>query len=119
MSDKARRSRRRWSEAFKRRVVAEVMAPGASAAAIARCYDLSANLLFSWKCWYGMSDQFLPIEISGTDSPTPQANDGPTVPSVSDITSIEIALANGNRIAVKGCLDGDTMCRLVQSLAGP
>ena len=46
MSDKARRSRRRWSEAFKRRVVAEVMAPGASAAAIARCYDLSANLFF-------------------------------------------------------------------------
>lgn len=119
MSDKARRSRRRWSEEFKRRVVAEAMAAGASAAAVARRYDLNANLLFNWKRRYGMSDQFLPIEISETDSPAPQANDGPTVPSVSDISSIEIALANGNRISVKGCLDADTMCRLVRSLAGP
>lgn len=61
MSDKARRSRRRWSEEFKRRVVAEAMTPGASAAAIARRYDLNANLLFNWKRRYGESDRFLPV----------------------------------------------------------
>ena len=119
MSDKARRSRRRWSEEFKRRVVAEAMAPGASAAAIARRHDLNANLLFNWKRRYGMSDRFLPIEISETEPSVPKADDGPTETSVSDISSIEITLANGNRISVKGKLDSDTVCRLVQSLAGP
>ncbi len=119
MSDKARRSRRRWSEEFKRRVVAEAAAPGASAAAVARRYDLNANLLFNWKRRYGMSDGFLPVEISEPGPPAPQANDGPTVSSVTDTSSIEIALANGNRILVKGRLDADTICRLVRSLVGP
>lgn len=119
MSDKARRSRRRWSEEFKRRVVAEAAAPGASAAAVARRYDLNANLLFNWKRRYGMSDRFLPVEISEPGPLAPQANDGPTQPSVSDISSIEIALANGHRISVKGRLDSDTMYRLVRALSGP
>ena len=45
MGDKVRRPRRWWSEEFKRRVVAEAAVPGASAAAVARRYDLNANLL--------------------------------------------------------------------------
>ena len=67
MVAKARRSRRRWSEAFKRRVVAESAAPGVSAAAIARRYDLNANLKagvnhfvirFWGKNYFGSIDKF-------------------------------------------------------------
>jgi transposase len=47
MMGKVRRSRRRWSEELKRRVVAEATAPGMSAAAVARRYDLNTNLLFN------------------------------------------------------------------------
>ena len=119
MSDKARRSRRRWSEEFKRRVVAEAMAPGASAAAIARRYDLNANLLFNWKRRYGVSDRFLPVEISGPGLSVPRASDEPVGSNVTEACSIEVTLTNGNRISVKGNLDADTMCRLVRSLAGP
>ena len=116
MSDKAKRSRRSFSEEFKRQVVAEAMEPGASAAAVARRHDLNANLLFTWKRRYGMSDRFLPIEISEAEPAVPPVSDER---SGSEFTSIEIALANGNRISVKGCLDADTMCRLVRSLSGP
>jgi transposase len=118
MTGKARRSRRRWSEDFKRRVVAEAAAPGVSAAAIARRYDLNANLLFNWKRRYGVSDRFLPVEISEPGLPTPRASDEPMESSVSGASSIEITLANGHRMAVRGCLDSETMCRLVRSLAG-
>ena len=69
MAGKARRSRRRWSEAFKRRVVAEAAVPGVSAAAIARRYDLNANLLFNWKRRYGASDRFLPVAVSEPSGP--------------------------------------------------
>ncbi len=119
MSDKGKRSRRSFSEEFKRQVVAEAMEPGASAAAVARRHDLNANLLFTWKRRYGMSDRFLPIEISEAEPAVPPVSDEPAERSGSEFTSIEIALANGNRISVKGNLDADTMCRLVQSLAGP
>ena len=119
MSDKARRSRRSFSEEFKRRVVAEAMAPETSAAAVARRHDLNSNLLFTWKRRYGMSDGFLPMEVSEAEPAVSPVRDEPAERNGSEVTSIEIALVNGNRISVKGCLDADTMCRLVRSLAGP
>ncbi len=118
MTGKARRSRRRWSEAFKRRVVAEAAAPGVSAAAIARRYDLNANLLFNWKRRYGVSDRFLPVEISEPGLPAPRPSDEPMESRDSSPSSIEITLANVHRISVKGCLDTETVCRLARSLAG-
>lgn len=119
MTVKVRRSRRRWSEEFKRRVVAEAAVPGVSAAAVARRYDLNANLLFNWKRRYGASERFLPVEISEPRLPAPRASDEPMASGVSEASSIEITLANGHQIAVKGCFDTETMCRLVRSLAGP
>jgi transposase len=119
MAGKARRSRRRWSEEFKRRVVVEATVPGVSAAAVARRYDLNANLLFNWKRRYGVSDRFLPVEISEPGLPAPRASDEPMASGVSEASSIEITLANGHRIAVRGGLDGETLCQLVRSLAGP
>ena len=119
MTVKVRRSRRRWSEEFKRRVVAEAAVPGVSAAAVARRYELNANLLFNWKRRYGASDRFLPVEISEPGLPAPRSGDEPMASSVSGASSIDITLANGHRIAVRGCLDGEMLCRLVRSLAGP
>ncbi len=118
MTGKARRSRRRWSEVFKRRVVAEASAPGMSAAAVARRYDLNANLLFNWKRRYEVSDRFLPVEISEPGLPAPRPSDEPMESRDSSPSSIEITLANGHRMAVKGCLDSESLCRLVRSLAG-
>ncbi len=63
MSGKARRTRRTWSDDFKRRVVAEASQPEVSAAAIARRYDLNNNLLFNWKRRFGVDIAFLPVEI--------------------------------------------------------
>ncbi len=117
MTSKARRSRRRWSEDFKRRVVAEAAAPGASAAAVARRYDLNANLLFNWKRRYEVSGQFLPVAISEPSPPAPRVGDGPTDSPVSPACSIEITLANGHRIVVRGGVDSAAVCRLARSLA--
>ncbi len=47
-----------------------------SAAAVARRYDLNANLLFNWKRRYEVSDRFLPVEISEPGPPAPRASDG-------------------------------------------
>lgn len=116
MGDEDRKARRSWSEDFKRRVVAEAMQPGVSAAAIARRYGLNANLLFNWKRRYGTLDDFLPVEISHDELPAPQVSSEPVVPDRVDVSSLEIALANGNRISVKGKLDADSLCRLVRSL---
>ena len=44
-----RRSRRSWSDADKRRIVAEAVLPGASVADIARRHGVNANLVFNWR----------------------------------------------------------------------
>ena len=44
-----RRTRRVFSEDFKRRVVAEARQPDTSCSQVVRKYDLSTNLLHRWK----------------------------------------------------------------------
>ena len=88
MSGKSRRSRRHWSEEFKRRVAAEAAAPGVSTAAIARRYDLNANLLFNWKRRYFASPEFLPVEVSEVAPSLPQVDNAAELASQSEVTSI-------------------------------
>ena len=106
MTGKSRRTRRRWSEEFKRRVVCEAARPGVSVASVARRYDLNDNLVFNWKRRYGVAPSFLPVEVSASSSPGPFTEG-----------SVEIALANGTRVRVSGVFDADGVARLVRGLS--
>ena len=53
MASRPRTSRRRWSDTFKKRVVAEVSQPGVTVAQIAHRYDLDANRISNWKTKFG------------------------------------------------------------------
>ena len=44
--------RRRYDEAFKRVLIDQTLAPGASVAGIAREHGINANLLFNWRRRY-------------------------------------------------------------------
>ena len=110
MSGTSRRTRRRWSDDFKRRVVAEASQPGVSVAAIARRYDLNNNLLFNWKRRFGVDIAFLPVEVV----PEPAA---PRVKPVVWDGKIEIQLSNGRSLSVTGAFDPDAVSRLVRGLS--
>ena len=63
MASRSRLPRRRWSVAFKKRVVAEANRPGTSAAEVARHYGLNPSLLLNWKKKYGTEVALVPVEI--------------------------------------------------------
>jgi transposase len=120
MSGEPRRTRRRWSEAFKRRVVAEAAVPGVSVASVARRHDLNANLLFNWRRRYGPAlgaeASFLPMALVPCGpSPAGVAGEGAAAPLRSG--RIEIALAVGHRVTLEGGFDPDAVARLLRGLS--
>ena len=55
--------RRRWSEADKRRIVAESYQPGTSVALVARRNAVNANLVFNWRRQYRERGGFVPVVV--------------------------------------------------------
>lgn len=65
MAGRIRRKRRSYSKAFKRRVIAKTLVPGASVAAVALHHGLNANMVFMWRrdprFGRGQATAFLPV----------------------------------------------------------
>ena len=72
---RVRRRRRRWSEARKRRIVAESYQPGVSVSVVARRHDVNANQVFGWRRQYRelarVVGGFVPVVVSLTEGADP------------------------------------------------
>ncbi len=70
-----RRRRRRWSEARKRRIVAESYEAGVSVSVVARRHDVNANQVFGWWRQYRelarVVGGFVPVVVSSTEGAEP------------------------------------------------
>jgi transposase len=105
--------RRHWPVALKRQIVAETLAPGASASVVARRHDVNANQLFRWRRdWrdglLGTTDAdqgLVPVEIAGQASTS--AGSG----------LIEIELSPGVRVRVSGRVDAAVLRQVLEMLS--
>ena len=99
--------RRRFSLAFKQRVVEETLEGGESVSVVTRRHDLNANLLFTWRRRYrqgtltgGTEERaaLLPIGVATTpaDKPLSKRADG---------GELELLLASGHRVRVCGAVE--------------
>ena len=106
--------RRRWSDAEKRRIVAESYQPGVSVSVVARRNDVNANLVFTWRRRFreradgagGLVPVIvepLPLDAAAGDAPA--------------AGRMEIALADGLRVIVDREVDGSTLARVLAVLA--
>ena len=119
MAERVRRKRRSYSKAFKRRVVAETLEPGASVAAVSRRHGLNTNMVFLWRGdpRFGPgrdATAFLPVEVkpaevSVTTEPVGACGAG----------QIEITLVSGHRLMLSGAFDVEVVLRLARGLAAP
>ena len=123
-----RRKHRLWTVEEKRSICLQARAPGVSVAQVARRYALNSNLIFKWlkdprfaPSTDALDDVakgplFLPVDVrsepalpAAIDLPVGHRRDG----------EIEIVLASGHRVTVRGSFDGDALARLLKHLAGP
>jgi len=104
--------RRQYSEALKRRMVAETQAPGASVSIVARRHDVNSNQLFRWRRQLlpkaaVESGAMVPVEIA-PDSDRPRRTDRAGV--------IEIAFGCGARVRLRGEVSAETLRQVIELL---
>ena len=127
MSTKTRQ-RRRYTDEFKRQVVAESFDPEISVAEIARRYEMNANALFNWRkdprfnpALAEREPIFLPVEIGPEDeapvdaAPAAQAP-APSAAPPSSPSPIEIALVCGTRLRVESHVEEAALTRVIRAI---
>jgi transposase len=119
-----RQRRRRYDEAFKRAIIEQTLAFGASVARIAREHGLNANLLFNWRRRYRQREQgqgasaaqtpsaisLLPVTVVADEAPAPARPAAPTCDG-----KLEIRLAGGT-VRIEGVVDAATLQLILASL---
>ena len=117
----ARRARRLWFDDEKRSICLQTTAPDVAVAQVARRYGLGANLILKWvrdpRFAPGTAQSaaqapcFLPVEI--VDHARHQAPRQNTTQG-----QIEVELAVGHRLWVRGSYDPEALTRLIRGLSG-
>ena len=113
------RARRRWSEADKRRLVEETLAPGETVHGVARRHGVNTSQLFTWRkqLRIGLEPVTAP-SVAGfaavAIAPTTVSPVDDTVPS----GLIEIELAGGERVRISGAPDPAVVAAALRALAG-
>ena len=111
-----RRRARKWSDAEKRRIVAESYAPGATVTAVAKRNDVRANLVFEWRRRFREEDGeagsggFVPVIVAPAGDAPPADGHLDAAPSAG---RIEIALSGGVRVTVDGTVDAPALARVL------
>ena len=103
--------RRRWSEAEKRRIVAESYRPGVSVSVVARRNDVNANLVFNWRRRFREQGGFVPVVVEPAGMLPP-----PDAGADASAGRMEIALSDGSRVIVDREVDGAALGRVLSAL---
>ena len=105
------RARRKFSDDFKRQVVAETEAARTSVSVVARRHDINANLLFRWRDdprYSKQAESFLPIEIDiGLED---------IVAPNTDFAELWIWIVGDVRLVIKGSFDPVALGTLITSI---
>ena len=104
--------RRQYSEALKRRMVAETQVPGASVSIVARRHDVNSNQLFRWR------RQLLPkaAVASGAMVPVAVVPDEGRSRRTDREGVIEIAFGCGARVRLRGEVSSETLRQVIELL---
>ena len=117
--------RRQYTLEEKRKIVLETQARGASVSLVARRHDLNPNQIFAWRRLYrqgllkadapAQSASMLPVKVS---TPTVLPGEGSVRVSreARRIGDIEIKLANGHTLILRGAIDLKQLARVLDVL---
>ena len=111
------RTRREWSLAEKRAIVAESRLAGANISAISRRHGAAQSLIYQWRKMFpppSTGPMFLPVSVGSAVLSTPMS--APVAAVVATPCMIEIELAFGRKLRVASDIDVAVLKRLITAL---
>jgi len=115
--------RRRWGREDKLRIVRESLAPNAVVTALARRYEISTGLLYTWRkqALAGLLEGFAPVRIAPDVVPADNAqNKAVATATRSEAASsrglIEVVWPNGIVVRVEGSVDERALRSVITAL---
>ena len=115
-------TRRKWSLAEKRKIVAEACVPCANVSAVARRHGVKPALLYRWKKEFGDdlsrpdTPAFVPVTIAAEPMCETAAPPSRPVEISGKDKTIEVRLANGRSVRVDAEIDTNVLKRIINAL---
>jgi transposase len=112
------RARRRWTEADKRRLVAETLASGATVHGVARRHGVNTSQLFTWRKQLRIEPEPPATTAMGFAAVTIAPTTMPPAHDTAPLGLIEIELAGGERVRISGAADPVVVAAALRALVG-
>ncbi len=125
-ADRGKRIRRHWKTEIKRRIVREAGKPGAVKQQVAQRHGVHVSVLNRWRTELPSASsgakkaarraRLLPVQVSKTQ--TSRAASRPLhAPMPATAGDIEVAFPAGQRVTVRGVVDGEALRAVLQELS--
>ncbi len=122
-----KRGRRKWSVAEKVRVVQELEGSGAAVSEVARRHGAHTSMLTRWRAQYQAGQLgtdsaasaaacLVPVRML-RDTPRPSRPAREPAPAVSTAGAIEVQLASGQQVCIRGTVDAGMLRTVLEELS--
>ena len=122
-----KQARRKWSAAEKVRIVREVERTGAAVSEIARRHGAHTSMLTRWRAQYRAGQlgahgavsggpHLVPVRVMRNEPTSSRSIREPT-PAVDAAGAIDVQLAGGQRVCIRGTVDAGMLRTVLEELA--
>jgi transposase len=126
-ADHGKRVRRHWTTAMKRRIVREAEKPGVVRLEVAQRHGVHASMLNRWRTELRSRStsgkkavrkaRLLPIRVSTPRAARAASRPAPAAMAVAAGGMIEVAFPAGQRVIVRGVVDGSLLRAVLEELS--
>ena len=127
VADQGRRIRRNWTTEIKRRIVREAEKPGAVKQQVAERHGLHVSVLNRWRTELAIRSsgakkvarkaRLVPVRVSKTHTSRSPSRPFPATTAMVGTDTIEVAFPAGQRVAIRGVINGDALRTVLQELS--
>jgi len=126
-ADQGKRIRRHWTTETKRRIVREAERPGAVKQQVAERHGIHVSVLNRWRAEFPSRSsgakkatprvRLMPVRVSKAHTSRAPNRPFPATTAMSSIDTMEVAFPAGQRVAIRGVVNGDVLRTVLQELA--